>query len=269
MDGLGLDRAALVGLSLGARVAVETALTHPGRVSALVLSAPTLRGRERSEAVRRFASEEQKLIEGGQLDAAIDLGHQFWLAGPHRRLEDIDPTLRERLAAMERQAYAKVSAATREPGPETPPPDYQLAQLAVPTLVAVGELDVDEVRLSRISRWLSVKGIGAVAGRMLQPNTNGSYLRYTTLAAARGSIREEFAQNSRFPAYPARGTTQGGAHRRCIRRRRRTPWSFSLRDEPKASSASGNSSARVRHWRDTRTVNGDDTSGAREDDDGR
>ncbi len=40
MDGLGIARAALAGNSLGGRVAVETALTSPERVSHLVLVAP-------------------------------------------------------------------------------------------------------------------------------------------------------------------------------------------------------------------------------------
>jgi 3-oxoadipate enol-lactonase len=144
MDAVAFERAALVGLSLGARVAIETALLYPARVAALVLAAPTLRGRERSEAVRRFVAQEHELAERGELEAAIELGHRLWLAGPHRRLEDIDPALRRRLAEMERDAYATYLAADPRPGSDAPPPDCELARSAIPTLV-VGELDVDEV----------------------------------------------------------------------------------------------------------------------------
>jgi 3-oxoadipate enol-lactonase len=145
MDVVGIDQAALVGLSLGARVALETALIHPRRASALVLASPTLRDTPRSQALRRFAEEEEDLVDRGEVEAAIELGHRFWIAGPHRRLEDVDPGLRDRLAAMEREAYAKFQAAEPESTPEVPPPDHELARIAVPTLVVVGELDVADV----------------------------------------------------------------------------------------------------------------------------
>jgi 3-oxoadipate enol-lactonase len=145
MEAVGLDQAALVGVSFGARVAVETALTQPQRASALILASPTVRDRERSEAVRRFAAAEDRLVERGEVEAAIELGHRFWLAGPHRRLEDLDPALRERLAAMERQAYANYLEADPKPEREAGPPHRQLARIAVPTLVVAGELDVEEV----------------------------------------------------------------------------------------------------------------------------
>jgi pimeloyl-ACP methyl ester carboxylesterase len=42
MDAAGIDQAALVGNSMGGRVAIDFALEHPSRVSALVLAAPGL-----------------------------------------------------------------------------------------------------------------------------------------------------------------------------------------------------------------------------------
>ncbi len=46
MDAAGVERAALVGKSMGGKVAIDFALTHPGRVSALVLASPALSGFE-------------------------------------------------------------------------------------------------------------------------------------------------------------------------------------------------------------------------------
>lgn len=136
MDAVGFERAALVGLSRGARVAVETALAHPERVSAVVAASPMLRGYETSQEVRWFAARDEALMAQGDIEAVIELGHRFWLAGPHRRLEDIDPGLRARLAEMERLA---------RPAPDAPPPDVPLAQIAAPVLAIVGELDIDDV----------------------------------------------------------------------------------------------------------------------------
>ncbi len=46
MDAAGVERAALIGNSMGGQVAVDFALTHPARVSALVLASPALSGFE-------------------------------------------------------------------------------------------------------------------------------------------------------------------------------------------------------------------------------
>jgi pimeloyl-ACP methyl ester carboxylesterase len=48
LDGLGLERAALAGASMGAHTAVAFALAHPERVSGLVLITPAYDGRERA-----------------------------------------------------------------------------------------------------------------------------------------------------------------------------------------------------------------------------
>ena len=145
MDAVGLEAATLVGLSTGARVAVETALAHPGRVSALVLASPVVRDQPRSAEVIRFAADEDALFERGDIEAAIELGQRFWVAGPHRQLEDIDLSVRERLSEMGRQAFANYLAADPKPGPEREPPDLQLARITVPTLVVVGQLDIEEI----------------------------------------------------------------------------------------------------------------------------
>jgi 3-oxoadipate enol-lactonase len=145
MDAVGLEAATLVGLSTGARVAVETALEHPRRASALVLASPVLRDQPRSAEVRRFAADEDALFERGDIEAAIELGQRFWVAGPHRRLEELDLTLREQLTEMGRQVYANYLAADPRPGPEKEPPGQPLANITAPTLVVVGRLDVEEI----------------------------------------------------------------------------------------------------------------------------
>ncbi|HZT54033.1 MAG TPA: alpha/beta fold hydrolase, partial [Gaiellaceae bacterium] len=68
LDGLGLERAALVGLSLGGQIALDVALAHPERLWALGLVAPTeLSG---CEAVRYTAAQRARYE---QAQAAHDL----------------------------------------------------------------------------------------------------------------------------------------------------------------------------------------------------
>ena len=54
LDALGLDRAALVGCSFGGKVAVDTALAHPERVSALALFGAPVSGNEWSEETEQL-----------------------------------------------------------------------------------------------------------------------------------------------------------------------------------------------------------------------
>jgi 3-oxoadipate enol-lactonase len=131
MEAAGIARAVLVGESQGARVALEAAVTRPERASALVLAslAPPGAG----------VPGEAELLARGDVEGAIAAGQRHWVAGPHRRLEDYDPALRERLADMDRRA------STGPPlGPERIAP-VDPSAVAVPTLVVVGELDRDEV----------------------------------------------------------------------------------------------------------------------------
>jgi 3-oxoadipate enol-lactonase len=76
LDGLGIESAALVGLSLGGRIVLDAALELPERVSALVLVAPGVNGLP----LEGVYSEEQdrefgEALAGGDLEraAAIDL----------------------------------------------------------------------------------------------------------------------------------------------------------------------------------------------------
>ncbi len=73
VDALGLERASFVGSSLGGRVALEIAATYPERVDRLVLLCPAFRGVPPSPAAGRFDKQEAALLEGGQLESAIEL----------------------------------------------------------------------------------------------------------------------------------------------------------------------------------------------------
>ena len=53
LDALDLPRAALVGCSFGGAVAIDTALAHPGRVSALALFDTAVSGNEWSDEAER------------------------------------------------------------------------------------------------------------------------------------------------------------------------------------------------------------------------
>ena len=146
MDAEGIERAALVGVSLGGNTALELALESPARVSALVLVGAGLPDHDWSEDVTSFFAAEEEALERGDLDAAVDANLRMWLAGPRRNLEDIDPSLRELVGEMQRQAFRQqkghddVRMLRLEP-----PASERLAEVKVPTLVITGDEDVADI----------------------------------------------------------------------------------------------------------------------------
>jgi pimeloyl-ACP methyl ester carboxylesterase len=152
LDHLGIVRTAVLGNSFGGRVALDFALLHPERTSALVLVDSALGGHEGSPFLDRFDEEEEALLDGGKLDEAVELNLRTWLDGPERGAAPVTPELRARVAAMQRSSFETLVRAyegSPEPGPVTwadPPAATRLAEISMPTLVVVGTLDQPDFR---------------------------------------------------------------------------------------------------------------------------
>jgi 3-oxoadipate enol-lactonase len=152
LDHLGVDRAAVVGNSLGGRVALDLALTHPDRVGALVLVDPGLTGDEGSAEFDAFDEEEDELLDSGKIDEAVELNLRTWLDGRGRDGAPVPQEVRERLRAMQRRSFEILLPAyerTPPPGPaqwSDPPAAERLGEIGVPTLVVVGTHDVELFR---------------------------------------------------------------------------------------------------------------------------
>lgn len=146
---LGVEQAHVIGVSFGSKVALDFALTHPEMVRSLVLAAPTVGGTQPSEDVQRFNEEEEALLEREDLEAASDLNVRFWVDGPKRTPEQVNPTVRQRVYDMQYHAFTVPIPEEAEEIDLQPPAITRLAELHVPTLIVVGDLDVlDEVTLA-------------------------------------------------------------------------------------------------------------------------
>jgi 3-oxoadipate enol-lactonase len=146
LEHLGLERAALVGNSLGAATALQHALTDPHGVSALVLVGNPPMGAPLSAELKAFDTEEDALLDVGRLEEAVELNLRTWLA------DDVEPGLRARVGEMQRSAFElQLAAYSREPQPEAagwlddPPVWERLGDVACPTLVVVGDRDVSDM----------------------------------------------------------------------------------------------------------------------------
>ena len=148
LDHVGLDRTTLVGASLGGRVALEFALLQAERVDGLVLAAAGLADWDWSDEVKRFGEEEEEAYESGDLDRAVELNLKLWVDGPRRDSDAVDPAMRAFVGEMQRRAF---EIPLPDPPPTAPPPleppaRERLGDIAIPTLVVVGDEDVEDMK---------------------------------------------------------------------------------------------------------------------------
>jgi len=138
----GFGPTALLGVSLGGRVALEVALARPDLVSALVLVAPGMPGHEWSDELRARWAEEEEAFEAGDLDGAVEVSLRTWVDGPRRNPEDVDPVVRSLVGEMQRRAY-ELQGVVDEDEEELFIEDVaqRLGDVRAPTLVIVGEED--------------------------------------------------------------------------------------------------------------------------------
>ena len=153
LDGLGIERAHLVGCSFGAGVAVEVALERPGLAASLVLAAPggallTERTAELSAAWEL----EGAAVEAGDIDAAVDANVTAWVDGPHRGPDVVPADVRDAVRTMQRRNFDltlewpdEVWEADDELDPEA---SGRLEEISVPTLVVSGGLDIDAIKVA-------------------------------------------------------------------------------------------------------------------------
>ncbi len=139
---VGIERAALVGVSLGARVALEVALARPDMVSALVLVGAAL-PQEAPGDMRQYWEDEERLFAEGDADGAAELTVRFWVVGVGRDEKDVDPGVRRHVFEMQRRSYEHWKDVGEELDERGLVPDVadRTGEVAMPVLLIVGEHD--------------------------------------------------------------------------------------------------------------------------------
>ena len=142
--------AAVVGSSLGGRVALELAVLRPELVERLVLIAPGLPGWQWSDETRAAWAEEETAFERGDIEAAAEASLRLWVDGPRRSPEMVDPAMRSAVHGMLIRSY-ELQKEGGDVGAEEeqtldPPVNDRLGEIRCPTLVLVGDEDVADMR---------------------------------------------------------------------------------------------------------------------------
>jgi 3-oxoadipate enol-lactonase len=142
MDALSIERAALIGLSMGGGTAIDFALEYPDRVAGLALIAPALDGFQPSETLRSYWREESRLLEVNDLEGAAELSTRVWTDG-RRESADVNPEARARVKTMTLQNY-RLPVPDAEEREADMPAIERLPEITAPTLVMIGADDVPD-----------------------------------------------------------------------------------------------------------------------------
>jgi pimeloyl-ACP methyl ester carboxylesterase len=146
LEQLNVQKAAIMGLSLGGRIAIDFAIAHPDRVSALILAAPGASGYdfEKDDALTENNELFDEALEAGDVAKAVEYFQRSWTDGPQRSPSEVDPEVRSKVKAM---AIATLENRNTQSEPkELDPPAFgRLAEIRAPTLAIVGDLDMPSI----------------------------------------------------------------------------------------------------------------------------
>ncbi|MFG2285603.1 alpha/beta fold hydrolase [Streptomyces sp. NPDC048595] len=160
LDALDAPSAVLVGLSHGARVALDTAIAHPDRVTALALASPGISGRPFTDPFVLAHIKEQVAAIGAPDGAERYVEHflRMWVDGPHREPSAVHPGFRARMRASA-QANVEVHADGLGAGmPLEVGAADRLGEIRVPTVVFDGDLDSTDISANAHAIALTVPG---------------------------------------------------------------------------------------------------------------
>lgn len=146
MDGLGIEKAVVIGCSMGGNTAINFTLQNPDRVLALVTVSSDVDGFEgqdtpESERQWQVAVEAQKRHDFDRYAEAVV---HLWIDGPRRKPEEVNPRVRDFVKEMLRTSFDTPEGLGNRVRP-APPAVQRLGEIHTSTLVIGGEEDIPEM----------------------------------------------------------------------------------------------------------------------------
>lgn len=140
LNGLGIERAHLLGISMGGGIAIDFALAHPRMILSLVCADANVGGfRHWSDDFESSFAELHAIAR----EQGIEQAKARWLQHSMFAPALTDPSVERRLAGLIAD-YSGWHFLHEDPQSPTPPAIDRLAEIRVPTLVMIGEHDLRE-----------------------------------------------------------------------------------------------------------------------------
>ena len=150
LDYLNIHKTYLLGLSGSGTIALDFTLEHPERVDALILVASGLSGypQRMTESIQDFIGQYYGALQRKDIAGGVEATVRFWTDGPWRRPEQVSAQARARITDMSTrhiQRHGDLMAHQQHMIPLEPPAVERLAEVKVPSLIVVGDLDTPEI----------------------------------------------------------------------------------------------------------------------------
>lgn len=145
LDELGIDSAILMGCSYGGATAIHVALTHPERVSGLILVGSGVHGYRDLQPTPSVFDEMEDAWTAGDYEQVLNLEEKAFVVGLNRQREDVDTKFLDICREMNRTKFQweEVEVDHEDDASE----DAELlSSISVPTLVIVGTEDLPIVQ---------------------------------------------------------------------------------------------------------------------------
>ncbi|MBX3064174.1 MAG: alpha/beta hydrolase [Anaerolineae bacterium] len=145
---LKVERAVLIGCSMGGEISVDLTLEQPQLVSKLVLVSSVVTGFEMQGAPPPNLLEMIAAAQAGDIERTSELQLRLWVDGMYRTPEQVDPEVRRQAARMNLIPVKNNTfgiADSQEFEPLTPPAVSRLGEIVEPTLIIAGALDHPEI----------------------------------------------------------------------------------------------------------------------------
>ncbi len=142
---LSIEKTYILGLSMGGELAIDFTLQHPEMVDALITVSAALSGFVKSypEDLQAKFVEMEEAFKRGDIARSVEISLQVWTDGPTRAPGQVDPVVRERVRSMTAHNFSRDDDEDVEPQPMEPPAFGRLSEIRVPTLIIVGDKDVE------------------------------------------------------------------------------------------------------------------------------
>jgi 2-succinyl-6-hydroxy-2,4-cyclohexadiene-1-carboxylate synthase len=168
---LGHDRAHVVGYSMGARVALRLAISHPAHVRSLVLEAPSAGIEDAAERAARRAADDAlaRALERDGIESFVNAWERTPVLAGEARL---GPVTRAALREI-RLSHdpAGLAASLRAAGQGAMEPLHgRLAEVTAPTLVVVGADDPVRDRAAAVAAGVPVARLAVIDGAAHAPH---------------------------------------------------------------------------------------------------
>jgi pimeloyl-ACP methyl ester carboxylesterase len=164
---LKVDKATLIGLSMGGGISIDFAITHPEMVNALVLAAPGLSGYNISQEYmqRWWATVEAARDEG------FAKANELWLKDPYMAPAMENPKIADKIRKISMDNSEIWLANIFLERPIKPPAIGRISEIKIPTLLILGDRDVADIYNIADTLMAKIPGIEKVvipgAGHMV------------------------------------------------------------------------------------------------------